>query len=107
MKEYKVKFNKSDGTTEERKYTLINSSTVRARSLMMKFFNIDKNGNTEFDSEFFQSLYEEESVINDLMKSIAVGNHDDISWFDADSKTTDSILNDFFMSFLPKTKKSS
>lgn len=105
MKEYTVKFVSADDTVNERKYRLINVSTMKARSIVMKFFKVSGT-EVEFDSNALASLTATESSFNDLMSNILVGDHKNVNWFEADSTQCDEIIKDFFTSFGERTKLS-
>jgi hypothetical protein len=106
MQEYIVKFYNDDETVVERKYRLINSSTMKARSILFKFYDV-KDAKIEINSSVLQQMTTEENSLNDLMKQLLVGDHRDVNWMEADSSTIDKVLKDFFMSFNPRTPESS
>jgi hypothetical protein len=106
MQEYIVKFYNDDETVVERKYRLINSSTMKARSILFKFYSI-KDSDISIDNTVLKQMTTEEKSLNELMSQILVGDHKDVNWMEADSTQIDEVLKDFFMSFMQKMSTSS
>lgn len=102
--EYKITFLHQDGTKEERIYTMIDMSTVRARTLYRKFLTISAN-KLAVNQEVFNLLEEEESL-NKFMQVLLIGDHENVTWFDANQEQLDKVINDFFSLNKPKMEES-
>lgn len=103
--EYTVRFTRLDGTTDERKFTLIPVTTLRARALLKRMWNIS-DGHVELNVDFIESMMEKPEELNSIMSQLLVGNHDGISWIDCDFKTFDEVLAGFFTESLRKISES-